>query len=281
MISRRTFLTITAVSPLAPLALRAAHAAAKLPVGLELWTVRNELTRDLMGTIRAVAKMGYEVLEFYAPYYQWTPQVASDVRKLMDDLGLRCHSTHNSDQSFTPGGIQKAIELNQIIGSQYIIMASTNAATIDQWKAVGDRLNAAAEKLSPLGMSSGYHNHQAEWRKVDGQRPMDVIAANTMKSVVLQLDVGTCMEVGEDPITWIRDNPGRIKSVHCKDWAPGAGKQYGVLFGEGVSPWARIFEAAESTGGVEYYLIEQEEGPATEQLQRAEHCLANWKKMRG
>ena len=66
--------------------------------------------------------------------------------------------------------------------------------------------------------------------------------------------------------------------MHCKDWAPGAG--YATLFGEGVSPWAKIFDAAESVGGVEYYLVEQEQGPADEQLLRAEKCRANWKKLR-
>jgi sugar phosphate isomerase/epimerase len=79
-------------------------------------------------------------------------------------------------------------------------------------------------------------------------------------------------------VAWIKAHPGRIKSVHCKDWAPGKG--YAVLFGEGTSPWPKIFEAAESGGGVEYYLIEQEQGPATEQLQRSEKCLANYKKLR-
>ena len=80
------------------------------------------------------------------------------------------------------------------------------------------------------------------------------------------------------PLLFAAYLPGRIKSLHCKDWAPGRG--YAVLFGEGTSPWARIFKAAESGGGVEYYLIEQEEGPAAEQLQRAERCLANWKRLK-
>ena len=107
---------------------------------------------------------------------------------------------------------------------------------------------------------------------------MDVIATRTVKDVALQLDVGTCVEAGADPVAWIESHPGRIKSLHCKDWAPGRG--YAVLFGEGASPWERIFKAAESGGGVEYYLVEQEEGPAEEQLQRAERCLANWKKLK-
>ena len=107
-------------------------------------------------------------------------------------------------------------------------------------------------------MATGFHNHAVEWQPVDGQRPMDVIAANTPKDVVLQFDVGTCLEAGADPIAWINANPGRIKSVHCKDWAPDRG--YNVAFGEGVAPWKAILDALEKTGGIEYYLIEQETG---------------------
>jgi len=276
-VSRRSFLALAGALPFALKA--SAAAAGKVPVGIELYTVRDELSKDLVGTVRAVGKMGYEVVEFYSPYYSWTTEKAKEVRKLLDDLGVKCRSTHNDSTTLTAENLPKAIELNQIIGSQYIIMASAGKTTgIDSWKAVADRLNAAAEKLKPAGMATGYHNHQTEWKPIEGQRPMDVIATGTSKDVVLQLDVGTCVEVGDDPVAWIKAHPGRIKSIHCKDWAPGKG--YGVLFGEGTSPWPKIFEAAESVGGVEYYLIEQEEGPATEQLQRAEKCLANYKKLR-
>ena len=261
-----------------PFAVRHAFASSKVPVGLELYSVRDELAKDLMGTVRTVAKMGYQIVEFYSPYYSWTTDQAKDVRKLMDDLGIKCLSTHNGGNALAPEGLPKAIELNQILGSKYIVQASPGKVTgIDSYKAIAERLTAAADKLKSVGMSSGYHNHQTEWRPVDGQRPMDVLAANTSKDVVLQLDVGTCVEVGADPVAWIEQNPGRIKSLHCKDWSPEKG--YEVLTGEGVSPWKKIIQAAESKGGVEYYLIEQEAGPATEQLQRAEKCLANWKKL--
>jgi sugar phosphate isomerase/epimerase len=96
----------------------------------------------------------------------------------------------------------------------------------------------------------------------------------------LQLDAGTCVAAGSDPVAWIRANPGRIRCIHCKDWAPGDGKGYKVLFGEGISPWAEIFEAAESVGGVEYYLMEQE-GSRFPSLETAQRCLAAWKQMRG
>jgi len=83
----------------------------KYPIGLELYSVRNELARDLPNTLRTVAKMGYEVVEFYAPYHSWTLPYAKEVRSLMDDVGLRCYSTHNGMESFTPGDkMAKAIE---------------------------------------------------------------------------------------------------------------------------------------------------------------------------
>ena len=276
-LSRRTFLTLAGTLPLWARTAR----AASVPVGIELYTVRDALAKDLTGTVRAVAKLGYQIVEFYSPYYSWTPSQASDVRKLLDDLGIQCRSTHNDNRVFTPEGIQKAIELNQIIGSKYIVMASPGqVSNADSWKAVADRLNAGAEKLKPLGMFAGYHNHGAEWQAVEGKRPMDILATNTDKSVALQFDVGTCVASGADPVAWITSNPGRIKSMHCKDWKAG-GKEYAVLFGEGDAPWPKIFAAAEGVGGIEYYLIEQEAGPADEQLMRAEQCLTNWKKMRG
>ena len=112
---------------------------------------------------------------------------------------------------------------------------------------------------------------------MEGKRPIEVLAANTPSDVMLQLDVGTCVEVGSDPVAWIRANPGRIRSIHCKDWAPG--EKYRVLFGEGVCPWKSIFAAAESVGGVEYYLIEQE-GSRFPEMETAQRCLEAWKKMR-
>ncbi len=276
-VSRRTFLTLAGALPL----VARARAASNIPVGIELYSVRDALAKDLPGTVRAVAKMGYEVVEFYSPYYEWTPSKASEVRKLLDELGIRCLSTHNSSTVFAPDGLQKAIELNQMIGSRSIVMASAGEVSgVDGWKAVADRLNAAAEKLAPLSMTAGFHNHAAEWRPVDGKRPMDILASSTSKNVVLQLDVGTAVEAGTDPVAWINANPGRIKSMHCKDWAAD-GRGYTVVFGEGDAPWQKLFEAAEATGGIEHYLIEQEAGPTDQQLQRAERCLANWRKLRG
>src|SRR3954451_18239971 len=112
-LSRRTFLAVAGLGPFAASAMAAMQKS--VPVGLELYSVRNELMKDLPGTVTAVAKMGYKIVEFYSPYFDWTPDKAKEVRKLLDDLGIECRSTHNGPPSFTGDGLKKAIELNQII----------------------------------------------------------------------------------------------------------------------------------------------------------------------
>jgi sugar phosphate isomerase/epimerase len=262
---------------MAPLALSAAGNK-KIPVGLELYSVRDEMAKDLTATVTAVAKMGYQVVEFYSPYYDWTEDYTKQVRKLLDGLGIRCNSTHNGLQSFSASGMQKAIDLNKILGAKFIVLASAGRpATLDDWKHVAGTLTEASEKFKAVGLRAGYHNHQDEFRVVEGKRPIEVLAANTPKELMLQLDVGTCVEVGSDPVAWIKANPGRINSLHIKDWAPEKG--YSVLFGEGVCPWPQIFDAAESVGGVEYYLIEQE-GSRYPEIETVQRCLDLWKKMR-
>ena len=104
---------------------------------------------------------------------------------------------------------------------------------------------------------------------------MEILAENTRPSIMLQLDVGTCIEAGSDPVAWIRANPGRIRSIHCKDWSPERAKGYTVLFGEGVADWKNIFAAGESGGGVEYYLVEQE-GSRFSELDTARRCLKSF-----
>jgi sugar phosphate isomerase/epimerase len=276
--SRRSFLALTAAAPLA----RSQAQAKRLPIGLELYSVRNTMQQDLNGTVTAVAKMGYEVVEFFDAYHLWTADQAKDVRKLMDGLGIRCNSTHNSYGNFGDS-FAKYMELNNILGTKYMVMASSpRATTVDAYKNIAATLTAASEKAKAGGLRVGYHNHQDEFRPVEGTFGMSVLAANTPKEVMLQFDVGTCVEVGHDPVAWVESQPGRINSMHVKDWGAGPGRAYTTLTGEGDVPWLRIFAAAEKTGGVEYYLIEQEgTGGKYTELDAAQRCLANYNKLRG
>ena len=277
-LTRRTFLALSATLPWA---LKSVAASSSIPVGLELYSVRDALKQDPEGTVRAVAQMGYQAVEFYAPYFEWTDAQAKQMRKLMDDLGIHCYSTHNDEDFFSGKNFDRARDLNLILGSKYVVQAwSDPKPDLEAWKSLAEKLNTIAEKLESSGLKVGYHNHDAEWRLVNGQRPMDIIAKNTKLSVMLQLDVGTCLEAGADPVAWIRANPGRIRSIHCKDWSRDPAKGYKVLFGEGIADWKGIFEAAENGGGVEYYLVEQE-GSRFPELETARKCLQAFRATHG
>ena len=273
--SRRSFLGLMA----APLGAGALAARSKhIPVGLELYSVRDDLKKDLAGTVSKVAKMGYGCVEFFSPYYQWTPQEARQMRREMDNLGIRCYSTHNETTSFTPDGIGKAMELNRILGTRYIVMASPGPIpTLDGWKRVAELLNKANQTMMAHGFHAGYHNDDHEWQPLEGKKPIDIIASETEKSIILQLDTGNCLASGGDPVAYIRSNPGRIRAMHVKDWSPG--KQFDVLIGQGIAPWKEIFAAAESVGGVEYYLIEQEALSGHTEMETARLSLQAFRKV--
>ncbi|HTT22030.1 MAG TPA: sugar phosphate isomerase/epimerase [Candidatus Sulfotelmatobacter sp.] len=277
--SRRSFFAISAALPWAFRGLAVDGPTSKsIPVGLELYSVRDGLQKDPRGTVRAVAQMGYQVVEFYGPYFDWSEAQAKDMRKLMDELGIRCLSTHNDEANFGDAKIEHAKSLNLILGAKYLVQAwSDPKPSIDGWKQLAANLNTASDKLAPAGLKVGYHNHDAEWRPVEGKRPIEILAANTKPAVMLQLDVGTCLEAGADPVAWIQANPGRIRSIHCKDWSPDSGVGYKTLFGEGKADWKAIFQAAENVGGVEYYLIEQE-GSRYPELETARRCLDAFRK---
>jgi len=275
--SRRSFLAFSAILLWA----LQERAGKTIPIGLELYSVRDEFKKDPEATLRAVAQMGYQCVEFYAPYFEWSEGQTKQMRKLLDDLGMKCFSTHNSYSYLSAENISKARDMNLILGSKYVVMASSNPKPgLDGWKAVAESLNAAADQLEASGLKAGYHNHQPEFTVVEGQRPMEILAKNTKPSIMLQLDVGTCLEAGSDPVAWIHANPGRIRSLHLKDWSPDPAKGYSVLFGEGSADWKNIFAAAENSGGVEYYLLEQE-GSRYSELETAQRCLKSFRSEHG
>jgi sugar phosphate isomerase/epimerase len=291
---RRRFLALASAGTAAALA-ASASAAKHVPLGLLLFAVRDDLQRDLPGTLRAVARMGYEGVEFFGPYFDWSPAFARQVRSQLDDLHLPCLSTHNEAPAFTDEGLSHAIELNRILGSQSIVcvrgLASAGAARpspppaskgfpgegLDGWKRIDDRLSKASERLRPLNMTCAFHNHAVEFEPVDGARPIDILARN--KDLVFHLDIGPCRHSGTDPIAFIDQYPGRIQSVLCSD-SPNDASGHPPLVGQGTAPWKRIFAAAESAGGIRFYLIQQE-GSADPPLQAVEKDLTYFRQLHG
>src|SRR5437667_12519119 len=149
-LTRRSFV---ALSAMLPWALKARASSTSIPIGLELYSVREALKKDLDGTVRAVAQLGFQCVEFYAPYFEWTEAQTKQMRKLLDDLGIRCYSTHNDEKYFSADNIGRARDMNLILGCKYMVMAYSDPKSgLDGWKVIADELNAAAEKLEPSGL---------------------------------------------------------------------------------------------------------------------------------
>ena len=282
-LSRRAFLSLVGAAPLASSLARAAETAKpkqKIPVGLEMYTLHKEEAADRMATLRAVAKMGYEGVEFWGPYFDWTPAYAKEVKALLDVLGMVCYSTHTRPAYWTDENFPHVIELNQILGSRYVVMDhAPESPTLDGWKRNAETLTKGYERLKPLGIGAKLHNWTTEWRMCEGQRPIDFLAKNTPPGFAFQIDLGTALGERGDPVAFVKANPGRIKSYHLKDYSADRSKR-GLLIGEGDAPWAEIFEAAETVGGVEYYLIEQE-GSRFTPMETAERSIKIFRELHG
>jgi len=279
--SRRFFLGLLGATPCLPHLLTAQTASRKaVPIGIQTYSVRDDEKRDLFGTLKGLREMGYECVEFWSPYYEWTPARAKEVRQQLDDLGLHCYSNHTSAKHCAEEFLPHAIELNHILGSRYVIMAHAGPQpNLDGWRRTAEVLSKAAEKLKPANLLCGYHNWDVDFRPVEGTRPIDILTGNTPKEVAFELDVATCLAAGADPLAFIKANAGRIKTYHLKDWSSDPALHYRVLLGEGIGKWKELFELAETVGGVEHYLIEQE-GSRFSQMETARRCLENFKAIR-
>jgi sugar phosphate isomerase/epimerase len=236
-----------------------ASGATSVPTGLQLFAIRDVLKDDFLGSVRSVAKLGYQDVEFYGTYLTWTDDYAKQVRKLLDETGMRCLSNHNEAPAFTGEGFPRALEVNHLLGARYLVMARPGKReTIDDWKKLADLLNRTAERLRAANMICGFHNHAEDFQGLEGTRPIDVLSRETSKDVIFELNVGTCLQGGGDPVGFINQNPGRVQLMHCTDWARGADPQFPPMIGQGEADWKKIFAAAEATGGIRCYLMQQE-----------------------
>lgn len=254
-----------------------AAAAKKIPVALQLYSVRNECGKDkgknLVNVIQAVAKMGYEAVEF-AGYYGWAPK---DLRKLLDDNGLKCTGTHTGLGALLGDNFDKTVELHKTIGGKFIIvpgMPGKYTKSAEGWKEAANAFNEIAEKLKPHGMYTGYHNHSSEFRKMGDSTPWDIFFGNTVKEVVMQLDTGNCMGGKGDPVAIMKEYPGRQLTLHMKEH----GGDAKTVVGEGTCPWKEIIRLARTIGGTQWHIIEHERG-GQPPLEAVAKCLVNFRKI--
>ncbi len=270
-LNRREFLGTIGLAGLALGAAPLVHAAAgkKIPVGLQLYSVREQCKNDLPGTLAAVSKIGYKGVEF-AGYHG---RSARDLRKLLDDNGLVCCGTHTPYESVKPEKLPETIDYNKTIGNKFLIVPwMSEAKTKQVWLDRAKEYNDLAAKLKPEGMWIGYHAHAHDFKQLDGVSAWDLFFGNTKPAVIMQLDTANCLSGGADPIAVLKKYPGRERTIHLK--AHGGGPE--AVIGEDKVDWQAVFAFCESKGKTEWYIVEHESGQ--DPLQAVKRCYAGLKK---
>jgi len=229
------------------------------PVGLQLYTVRELFSKDPMGTLEKVAKIGYREVEYGGGGYDKMDHAA--LRKTMDRLGLKSPSLHIGYEALS-GDFAGSVKMAKTLGADTVILPYMTAEqrNAESWKVAVANFNRWAEQLKKAGLDFAYHNHDFEFTtKPGGVSLYDMLLADADPALVkLELDLFWVIAAGEDPKAIIKRNPGRIYAYHVKD-RTADGKMTSV--GKGVIDFADIF-TLNGTAGVKHFYVENDQSPA-------------------
>ena len=285
MNSRRDFLKSGTAALIGSACLRSGQLTAQsmgsskylnLPLGLQLYSVRDVLPTNYDGTLKEIGALGYREVEG-AGFYNYS---ASQVKQSMQQAGLRCVSAH-----YSSGDLQS--KFDQImtfaheVGMEYIICPSPSRKnpsnhkpgpgehapgfTLEDWRWNADQFNQIGKKVKAAGLKFGYHNHRREFEKQDGIVPYDELMRLTDPAyVTMEMDCGWVVVGGGNPVELLHRYPARISMLHVKDFklngTPAAWENpTSTALGQGSIDYRPIFEAAARTGHVKHCFVEQEQ----------------------
>jgi len=260
-ISRADFLKTSALALSLPLLSRfEAQAKPIKNVGLQLYTLRGELSKDPDATMKRVAEIGYKEVETFGytdgKFFGKTPQAFKEQLK---SLGLTSPSGHYMPNQLKSGW-DKIVDDAATIGQKYMACAYIMPAErtkADDYKGFVDLFNKAAETCKKAGIQFVYHNHDFEFQPLNGQLGYDIILKGTdPKLVKMELDLYWTIIAGKDPVDLFKQNPGRFPLVHMKDIAKTEKKEFAEV-GTGSVDFQRILNAAK-IGGIQHYFVEQD-----------------------
>ncbi|CAA9226973.1 MAG: Sugar or sugar phosphate isomerase/epimerase/dehydrotase [uncultured Cytophagales bacterium] len=257
MTTRRQFIKHTASLAMAPALLPALSPAAKVTnVGLQLYSVREEMLADAVGTLKQLARIGYKELESARSakghYYGLKPK---EIRKICKDLGMTLRSGHVHVDKDWKRAVDEAAEA----GQSYLVCSSlpSEGQTVANYQKVADTFNQAASDCKKAGMVFGYHNHEYEFEKADGKVLYDILLDRTdPKLVMMELDLGWVIVTGNDPVTYFEKYPGRFPLWHLKDMDKKEPRS--TEFGKGQIDITKMLRNAKKSG-MKYFFVEQEE----------------------
>jgi sugar phosphate isomerase/epimerase len=258
-LTRRSFLGLAGALPLALTFHERAWAqkGRRIPIALQLYSLRADAKIDFDATLEKVGAMGFEGVEF-AGYFNYADKPA-DLRKRLDALGLKAAGTHIRLDAFQPETLDKTIEFHKTIGCPFLVVPM-DAAFFDPEKSkpLAETFNTVAEKLKPHGMACGYHNHVKEFQTDGGKTYWDLFAERTSKDVVLQQDCGWTFAAGHDPVAYIKKYPGRTKTTHFKPTVRKEDTGKKPILGQDAVDWKSVYEACQTAGGTQWIVVEQE-----------------------
>jgi sugar phosphate isomerase/epimerase len=211
-------------------------------VGVQLYTLRNEMRHDPEGTLREIARLGYTEIEWWGDW----GRAPAQLRSTLDGLGLRSPAWHVPVEALEPEKLDATIATAQVMGHKHLIVAWMSPAqrSSDGFRRLGATLSYAGQKASAVGIRTGYHNHDFEFERIGDQSRWDVLVAATDASYVdLELDCYWAFKAGQDPIAMLRRHRERITHLHLKDSA-GAPAHRQVNVGQGVIDWRQLLEVA-------------------------------------
>ena len=237
----------------------------KIPIALQVYSVCQMAQNDLAATLAAIAKMGYDGVEF-AGYYGKDPK---DIRKMLDDNGLKCCGTHTGIGELRGDRFERTAEIHKILGAKFMIVPGGIDGDLhdaEKSKRIAEEFNGWAEKAKPLGLFVGYHAHGGDAKLVEGVPAWERFFDATVPAVLMQMDIGNYKDGGGDPYKMIEKFRGRSKTIHLKESG-----QDNPIIGSGTVDWKRAFELCETIGGTEWYVVEDEAGPSG--TERIEKCI--------
>jgi sugar phosphate isomerase/epimerase len=270
--NRRKFIRSAAVvSTVAlshPSALFAGHNPAQTEIGLQIYTLRDQIQRDLTGTLEKVAKIGYNYVELFG-YREGTyfGRSIKEMRKILKKAGLNaisCHVPTGSDDSRLKGTVtnnfERAAADAKALGHEYVVcpwLSENERKTIDNYKKLANHFNRAGEICKQYGLSFAYHNHDFEFIPIKGQIPYDVLLAETDPDYVkMELDLYWIAKAGVDYQTYFNRHPARFPLWHVKDMDKTPEKGMAEV-GNGVIPWKTVF-ASRQISGMKRFFVEQD-----------------------
>jgi sugar phosphate isomerase/epimerase len=264
--SRRQFLGGSAMGIAATYLTRGAAKADPLglPIGCQTWPVREEIGKDFDGTLRQLASAGFRTIEMCSPpgyqgagFGPLASMKPSEMREKIHAAGLRCESSHFGFKELQDH-LDERMAWAKGLGLKQMIVATfglPRSATMSDWMRTADAANKLGEGTRKAGIQLGFHNHDFEFQKLDGELIYDKLMGELdPKLVKMQFQVGV-IRLGYNAADFLERYPGRFISMHLQDWSPSEKKE--VALGTGEVDWKRVFAAAKK-GGVKNYFVEMD-----------------------